>query len=83
MQTLSDLPSSPDRENMRSNCGLSMQYSDLVLINKAWSNLSASLKQLYSLIRMYFISWCDETRHKSESSPTATPSIDKLEKTRI
>ena len=57
MQTLSDLPSSPDRENMRSNCGLSMQYSDLVLINKAWSNLSASLKQLYSLIRMYFISW--------------------------
>ena len=57
MQTLSDLLSSPDRENMRSNCGLSMQYSDLVLINKAWSNLSASLKQLYSLIGMYFISW--------------------------
>ena len=26
---------------------------------------------------------CDETRHKSESSPTTTPSIDKLEKTRI
>ena len=25
----------------------------------------------------------DETRHKSESSPTITPSIDKLEKTRI
>ena len=24
MQTLSDLPSSPDRESMRSNCGLSM-----------------------------------------------------------
>ena len=57
MQTLSDLPSSPDRENMRSNCSLSRQYSDLVLINKAWSNLSASLKQLYSLIGMYFISW--------------------------
>ena len=57
MQTLSDLLSSPDRENMRSNCGLSMQCSDLVLINKAWSNLSASLKQLYSLIGMYFISW--------------------------
>ena len=26
---------------------------------------------------------CDETRHKSESSPTITPSIDKLKKTRI
>ena len=25
----------------------------------------------------------DETRHKSESSPTITPSIDKLKKTRI
>ena len=26
---------------------------------------------------------CDETRHKSESLPTITPSIDKLKKTRI
>ena len=26
---------------------------------------------------------CEETCHKSESSPTITPSIDKLKKTRI
>ena len=29
------------------------------------------------------LSQCDETCHKSESSPTTTPSIDKLKKTRI
>ena len=57
MESMFDLPSSPHRENMHSNFGLSMQYSDLVLINKGWSNLSASLKQLYSLTGMYFISW--------------------------
>ena len=37
----------------------------------------------FTVIKGYYVRDCDETRHKSESSPTTTPSIDKLEKTRI